>query len=72
MSKRAVVAALTSMFYIDICLATTTPYLHIPPNPLPNFFYPIQSAPDIYIPSPYQNDCWGIEADYCWWEPYDV
>ena len=71
MIYRAAVIVLLIGIYVDVC-AFTVAYIYIPSKPLPDFFYPIQPIPVIYTPSLYENDCWGIEDDYCWWDPYDV
>jgi hypothetical protein len=72
MNYKTTVIALCIGIYVDVCFFAVA-YIHLPSKPLPDFFYPIQSAPVIYqAPSPYENDCWGIEDDYCWWDTYDI
>ena len=62
MSRQAIIGILCAGFYFDCGLATNS--IPIPPKPNPSYFYPV--LPVIIEPNPYENDCYGVEDDYCW------
>lgn len=69
-TKKLVVGILAAGFYIDTCLAVTA-FVHLPPPKLPWYCLP-PPAPVIEERNPYENDCWGVEDDYCWYWEYDI
>jgi hypothetical protein len=71
MNKKTLLVVLLMVgIYIDICLATTA-FIHSPAPKLPWFYYPAQPA-IFQERNIFENDCWGVEDDCCWWYSYDI
>lgn len=70
MKYKTVVGLLAAGFYIDVLLAVNA-LCPMPPPKLPWFYYPVQPT-HWEERNPYENDCWGHEDDYCWYEEYDI
>jgi hypothetical protein len=61
---------LVILWYCNVCLLVIT-RIDIPDGPLPSYCYPI-FPPTIVHPSPFEDDCWGIENDDCWLQLVEI
>lgn len=60
------------LVFIDAVLFVLA-FAQIPPQRLPWFYYPVLPVEEDPERQPdYTNDCWGVEANYCWWYQYET
>jgi len=58
------------ILFLIVCQFTIS-FISFPVKPLPSYYYPVQPT-TTSLPSRYENDCWGVEDNFCWWGAYEI